>query len=441
MKYISGPYTSGQLKQKIDSIETSLTNRFMRLKETGSTGAISDAAERRYWSEKIEDASFGRNTVIFDDLQYPSVMVTIPLVKQIDVLAGSLSYPHPAFIVNDNTKATFNMSKYQNIVAGTGASARALSLKGVDPTVNINYDNSLLYCKQKGSGWHLATNAEWAALALLCKSRGFMPRGNNNYGSDHAVTHEKGIPSYAYSGTTIGRVLTGSGPVTWSSDGSPFGVYDLCGNVLEWTGGLRINAGEIQIITNNNAADNTVDQTAATAAWRAMLQNGTLCHTKWVTGTSYALNAVIAPANGKTYKCTTAGTSGSTEPTWPDADTVTDGTAVWTYQADLTLKYDGTATPVISTAVTTGAAVNTTFDTLAAAAGVTVPNLAKLLALAPIDASHGGDRFYVDSRGEKIPFRGGDWAHTSDAGVFALYLYLVRTHTGDNIGFRSAFVS
>ena len=70
-----------------------------------------------------------------------------------------------------------------------------------------------------------------------------------------------------------------------------------------------------------------------------------------------------------------------------------------------------------------------------------MPNLAKLLALAPIDASHGGDRFYVDSRGEKFPIRGGHWGGTSDAGVFALALHDVRTNTYYGIGFRSAFVS
>lgn len=41
---------------------------------------------------------------------------------------------------------------------------------------------------------------------------------------------------------------------------------------------------------------------------------------------------VPATPNGHMYRCTTAGTTGSTEPTWPTTSggTVTDGTAVWT---------------------------------------------------------------------------------------------------------------
>jgi hypothetical protein len=52
----------------------------------------------------------------------------------------------------------------------------------------------------------------------------------------------------------------------------------------------------------------------------------------WAATTAYLADALVV-ASGKLYKCTTAGTSGSTAPTWPASGTVTDGTAVWTYQA------------------------------------------------------------------------------------------------------------
>ena len=62
----------------------------------------------------------------------------------------------------------------------------------------------------------------------------------------------------------------------------------------------------------------------------------------WVTLTAYAEDDEVRPTSlstftGYTYICTTAGTSGASEPTWPtDEDgTVVDGTVTWTRQDDL----------------------------------------------------------------------------------------------------------
>lgn len=56
----------------------------------------------------------------------------------------------------------------------------------------------------------------------------------------------------------------------------------------------------------------------------------------WQAGTVYALKAVVIPTTfaGYAWRCTTAGTSGGTEPTWPDPTTGTatimDGSVTWT---------------------------------------------------------------------------------------------------------------
>ena len=57
----------------------------------------------------------------------------------------------------------------------------------------------------------------------------------------------------------------------------------------------------------------------------------------WQATTAYSLTDYRTPTtpNGYRYECTTAGTSGGTEPTWPTTvgGTVADGTAVWTCRA------------------------------------------------------------------------------------------------------------
>jgi len=408
VRYISGPYTQGQLLKEIHEIEIALANRFLR------NGVITDAAEQRSWRERVEEASFGRNTVLYDDQGNPSVMVAVPLMTEADLLTGGRNMPHPAFIVNGITKPLIYVSKYQNITTGSGTTLRALSLKHQDPANSITFDNALLACKQKGTGWHLLTNAEWAAIALWCKKQGFWPRGNNGFGKDYAVASEAGVPSYYYddAGTKrIGRVLTGSGPLPWSHDGSPFGIFDLNGNVWEWVGGLRLNVGEIQVLADNNAADNTKDQSSASAEWKAILQDGSL----------------VAPGTANTLKI--------------DSPVAGDGVGA-----------NDLGAPFINTTITNSMNPGNTasneyldygscpLETLTAAGGVTVPNILKLLGVAPVDSNHGGDRFWARNYGERLPLRGGCWLRGSAAGVFALDLIGPRSYVLSNVGFRAAFI-
>jgi len=60
-------------------------------------------------------------------------------------------------------------------------------------------------------------------------------------------------------------------------------------------------------------------------------------HPTWQASTAYSLGDYVTPTtlNNFIYECTTAGTSGTTEPVWPTTDgaTVTDGTVEWTCRA------------------------------------------------------------------------------------------------------------
>ena len=334
----------------------------------------------------VETLSGGRNTVVLDDRGMPSIMVRIPRFNLSEVINGAPNTPHPAFIVNGVVKDEILVSKFQNMVMND----RAYSLPFKDPRTSVNFDQAVTFCRNKGAGWHLMTNAEWAAIALWTKKNGPMPRGNTDFGRDHAATHERGVEAHKADATRTGRVHTGSGPVTWAHDRTNAGIFDMTGNVWEWTGGMRINNGEIQVIENNDAADNTKDQSAGSGLWKAILA---------------AAGSLVAP-----------GTAG-------------------------TLKYDGTSPVRIGTEVAATASVNSMFQDIAVGAGITIPVIARALGLVPDGTGYEGrSRFFVNTDGERLPLRGGSWGNASNAGVFAAYLNDPRSNSRASIGFRAAFV-
>jgi len=113
--------------------------------------------------------------------------------------------------------------------------------------------------------------------------------------------------------------------------GGAYARVAVTNNITNWpaaAGGLKSNGTEIVFPT-------------ATASWGTVVAFAVLdapMDARWVASTAYALGAYVRPTtpNGFRYECTTAGTSGTTEPVWPTTlgSTVTDGTAVWTCRAD-----------------------------------------------------------------------------------------------------------
>ena len=51
-----------------------------------------------------------------------------------------------------------------------------------------------------------------------------------------------------------GRTLTGSGPNSWSHDGTAAGIMDLCGNIWEWNQGMKIIDGRIYVVGEDGTA-------------------------------------------------------------------------------------------------------------------------------------------------------------------------------------------
>ena len=342
------------------------------------------------------------NKVIYDNLGLPSIMVRFDKGNNSDIITGGSEQTHAAFRVNDAEIPAFWYSKYQNIIIN----GNAYSLPLQDPKHTINFDNARIACENKGAGWHLGTNAEWAWIALQCRKNGFMPRGNNYYGKDYSRTDEKGVVVHTYesSGTTYnGRVATGSGPKSWAHNNDASGVWDLNGNVYEWVGGFRIKDGEINILPYNNAADKDNSQAAASTLWKAIMPDGSL----------------VNPGTAGTLKY-----DYTVDPGTVSAEKQFCVNTTFAHKQTVEAPYGATS-----------------FNALTATSGVTVPEIMKTLALYPADTGdHGSDRIYMRNMGERLVSRGGHWNNTSYAGVFYFLAHYTRTSADSALGFRSAFV-
>ena len=172
------------------------------------------------------------NRLLYDDMGLPSVMVYVPKFRLSEVLTGGADTYHPAFIINGTVVDGIYISKYQNVVED----GRAYSLPGRDPKTSITWDTARGYCEAKGTGWHMMTKAEWAMLGLWCKAHGVFPKGNNQYGKDSTETAYTAIPATYGTGTDAGKIYhtaTGTGPLTWSHDGTMKGIMDLNGNKVD----------------------------------------------------------------------------------------------------------------------------------------------------------------------------------------------------------------
>lgn len=334
-------------------------------------------------------AVFGANNkVIFDDTGMPSIMYGLPKMKYSDIITGGTDEVLPFWVVDGEEKNTIWVSKFLNIVEND----RAYSLAGKLPRAYITFDQALAACRKKGSGWHLNQTGIFGAINLLSQKLGTVPHGNTNYGKDYYKPYEKGIQPQG----EANRTLTGSGEPTWYHNHDMSGIADICGNLWEWTGGMRLMDGEIQIIPYGNSMKIDCDMSANSTLWKAIMPDGTL----------------VEP-----------GTAG-------------------------TLKVDGTGatnfTPRINTSVnyqTTGeGSGNIDFKSLKAADGVNIPNLLIAMGLFPEEsATYGGDRFYMRNHGERLPIRGSAFGNASYSGASALSLGGPRSDSIDGIGFRSAF--
>lgn len=323
-----------------------------------------------------------KNTVeITDDRNLKSVMVRIPKFKLSDVIEGAADVTHPAFILDGNEVEAIYISKYEN----TLIDGLAYSLPNQDPEVFVTINQARSYCKNKGKGWHLMTNDEWAAVALLSKKSNTLPRGNNNYGKDHRFENQEGILSENKPCPIEGkpfRVLTGSGPVEWSHDGTTDGIYDMNGNVWEWIDGIRVVDCELQLRSQSDGV------------WRALDGGGNSCQA----GSDNTLKYKTLSEDGKLVLSVLA------------SDKQTDDEVL----------------------ISTYKAIKPDVDDVFA-------NKLMAMALIPEGDGYEEDVVAVNVKGTYNAIRGGYWVNKENAGIFALGLILKDDENYFDVGFRCAY--
>lgn len=327
----------------------------------------------------VEAATGGQCTVLYDSKGFANYMRIIPKFRCEDISANLGTGVHPAFIVGGVEKSEIFIGQYNAVnMDGFG-----VSQPGMAPYVNINFDNAKLACTNKGAGWHLMSNWEWAAVALWCIKNGMpLVRGNTYYGQSHAQPFETGRRCDSGTpGNTAGAwpaILNGSGPASWRHDNSFAGIADLVGNIWEWNDGLKVVDGIIKMPADNNF-------TLAEASWPDTLVR--------IDGSG------SAPVISDAVTSRNAGLSN----TW----------------SATTIK--AAYTPPISMKQ----ALICPYDT-AANMGNVAGNLW---------ANNTNSPSF-----EALPVRGGDWNSTSNCGLAALILIFQRSHVGTHFGFRPAFI-
>lgn len=218
--------------------------------------------------ETVEASSGGKQTIIYTAKGQPCFMNVIKKFDLSTVISG-MAGTHPAFIIGGVEVAQILIGTYQMTISN----GEMVSQPYRSPTTGITQAESVQAARFSGAGFHVMTNAEWAALQCLSFKNKTYPKGNNYYGLDstditrYGTRVDGGTPGVSGS---KGVIYSGSGPSEFRHDLQYNGISDLNGNVAEMVTGLRCVNGELQIIFDNSAASTDFSLSPTGSAWRAI---------------------------------------------------------------------------------------------------------------------------------------------------------------------------
>ena len=416
-------FSTQELDKKRRNLEMMITEACLRGSDLVPTAE--DKVMIQLWGEELFRMSEGKNQVLFDKAGRVHIMVNfyadskarLDYLSQSNTLFNSgdagLSSVHPAFIVNNAPIRGFRLDKYQwPRVNGKNYCA---SLYGLPPAwssggATMSYDGmhsavdtvNGAATDPDGIKMHVQTRAEFSYLALLSAVKAFQCRGNTSSGKAHDKTSEAGTPcGYMYNGKPI-HTATGTGPITWYSDGTPWGVADLVGNVTEWASGYKMNEGEMYFMPNNDAADTVASEHAIGGSkWKGLLSDGSF----------------VAPGTDLTMKydyTADPGTSGEK-----------------TFELTDTLRFKQTVEDPYGAV---------TLASLTAHEGLTVPTYLRLMMLFPLLTGTPKGRAYMRNYTVRASHVGGDWSNGSNAGFGYSNGDYAPSYTNGCIGGRSASI-
>lgn len=417
-------YSTQELDKKRRNLEMMITEACLRGNDLVPTAE--DKVMIQLWGEELFRMSEGKNQVFFDKAGRVHIMVNffatsearLDYLSQSNTLFNSadagLSNVHPAFIVNNAPIRGFRLDKY--LWPRVNNKNYCASLYGLPPAysgggITMSYDGmhsavdavNAATADPDGIKMHVETKVEFAYLALLSAAKAFQSRGNTSRGKAHDKTSEAGTPcGYMDNGKPI-HTLTGTGPLTWYSDGTPWGVADLVGNVCEWASGYKTNDGELLIMPNNNAAVAVASEHAVgSAKWKSILSDGSF----------------VDPGTELTLKYDYTA----------DPGTVSAGK---TFELTDTLRYKQTVESPYGA---------TTLSSLTAHEGLTVPTYLRLLMAFPLLTGTPKGTAFMRNMGTRASYVGGLWISTLYAGFGYSYGRYSPSYAHDSIGGRSASI-